>query len=218
MGIVYKIHCRITGEDYYGSTITTLKTRMRCHRSQKIKKCSSYPIIARGDYEVFELEIVEDDQLRVREKYYIMTYPCVNKYLPFITKDELKEKRSEQSKKHYEYNKEQRHQYYQDHKEEKNEQSKKRYEDHKEQIKIQRKQYRDNHKEEINERSKKYSHEHKEEITQRSKKRYEVHKEEILSRLSQPYMCQCGKQMTIGNKARHEQTKFHLDFIKNLTI
>ena len=34
-GKIYKVVCNITGEEYYGSTIKTLKERLRLHKASR---------------------------------------------------------------------------------------------------------------------------------------------------------------------------------------
>ena len=171
MGVVYKIHCRITGEDYYGSTKNDMKVRLWGHK--QMKGCSSKQIIERGDYEVVELEHVDDDQLLVRERHYITTYPCVNKKSPFRTEEEDKLYYQEWAKQH------------------------------KDELKQYNQEYRQTHYDKLREQHRKYQRENK---------------EKLKAQQSQLYTCQCGVKSWWGNKKRHERSKFHLDFIKNLSI
>jgi hypothetical protein len=71
------ICCNITGEVYYGATKVCWKSRLSAHKNEK-NLCRSRYIINRGDYEFIVLEEVDDDQLLVRENYYITTFPCIN--------------------------------------------------------------------------------------------------------------------------------------------
>ena len=87
MGIVYMLCCKTTGEAYYGSTTTDWKRRLNNH-CKKDNRCVSKQIIARNNYEFIILEEVDDEQLLIREKYYITTFPCINKLSPLRTKEE----------------------------------------------------------------------------------------------------------------------------------
>ena len=97
--LIYKIHCNITGDDYYGST-KDLNHRMSVHKCNTDKQnskraCSSKKIINRGDYIVSVVESldVESKQDALwRERYYIENYPCVNDSIPIQTKEERKQK------------------------------------------------------------------------------------------------------------------------------
>tara|TARA_R110000787_G_C13381866_1_gene441872 strand:+ start:449 stop:940 length:492 start_codon:yes stop_codon:yes gene_type:complete len=42
---------------------------------------------------------------------------------------------------------------------------------------------------------------------------YEENKQKQLTKVSVLYVCECGKELTIGKKARHEKTKFHLNYL-----
>ena len=93
--LIYKIHCNITNEDYYGST-KNLNHRMSCHKSntekQKTKRqCVSKQIIKRGDYivsvvETFDVET--KDEALWKERYYIENNSCINIAVPIKTKQE----------------------------------------------------------------------------------------------------------------------------------
>jgi hypothetical protein len=54
--MIYEIRCNVTGERYVGSTIRTLKDRVRCHRNDRRTSCCSHPIIDRGNYTAYEIE------------------------------------------------------------------------------------------------------------------------------------------------------------------
>jgi len=114
MGIVYKIHCLETGEDYYGST-KHYSRRKQQHKFQ-LRKCTSKQIIERGNYEFIILEQVEDTQLLVRERHYITTFPCVNKQIPLRSNaqyyQENKEKIRQIQVQYYQENKDKLKQYY----------------------------------------------------------------------------------------------------------
>jgi hypothetical protein len=78
MGIIYEIICWTTGLRYIGKTTQTLKQRLSHHKCST--KCSSKLILEHGNYEIYELETVEDESLlKEREKYYIQHTDCVNK-------------------------------------------------------------------------------------------------------------------------------------------
>jgi len=152
MGIVYMLCCKTTGETYYGSTTMDWKDRLTHHRS-KSNGCVSRHIIARNDYEFVILEEVDDEQLRVREKYYITTFPCINKQSPFRTREE-----------YLQYNK----QYRQDHKEE----IKQYRQDHKEERLEYDKQKYIRNKVLYNQKSNQYHKEHKDQIEQKQSRPY----------------------------------------------
>ena len=76
---IYMLVCNITGDTYYGSTYTTLKERLRRHKSRR--NCSSKIIINRGNYlPLIPLETNLSYAKKIeREDYYITNNVCVNK-------------------------------------------------------------------------------------------------------------------------------------------
>ena len=42
---------------------------------------------------------------------------------------------------------------------------------------------------------------------------YEENKKKQLTKVAELYVCECGKELTIGKKPRHEKTKFHLNYL-----
>ena len=91
-GYVYKIHCNITGEDYYGSTDQDIEERIWHHKGHK--ETMSSQIIERGDwcYEIMEeVDYIIKTDLYMRERYYVKNYPCVNVYNPYRTPEDWKE-------------------------------------------------------------------------------------------------------------------------------
>ena len=91
-GYVYKIHCNITGDDYYGSTDQDVEERIWHHKSHK--ECTSSQIIERDDWccEIMEeVDYVIKVDLLIRERYYIENYPCINILIPYRTNDEWRE-------------------------------------------------------------------------------------------------------------------------------
>ena len=94
MAITYCIVCNITGEKYYGSTVTTLSRRMSSHKCNK--DCSSIAIIERGDYDVYILGEYETKQeAKIKEDWYICNKKCINKQRVKVTYDERIERQRE---------------------------------------------------------------------------------------------------------------------------
>lgn len=124
-GIIYKISCNITGEDYYGSTKRDIKTRIYAHHRMD---CSSAKIIERGNYSYTQLEVVKYDdekELLNREKYYYKKYPNINRQSPISTIEEtIKRKKLQEQKP---ITRETKRRYYLNHKKEINEYRKEYY-------------------------------------------------------------------------------------------
>jgi hypothetical protein len=142
--IIYKLHCNITGEDYYGST-KDYKQRISIHKCSTEKQlskrqCMSKQIIDRGDY---TFSIVEEcyfetaQQLKQRERYYFENFPCINKVVPYKSREEKLQKNRDRSKSGVD--KDKREQYRAEHKEELAEKQRARYNNNKEEHKARRK-------------------------------------------------------------------------------
>jgi hypothetical protein len=112
-GKVYKIVCNNTGEQYFGSTIQPLSTRLGEHKRKKL--CSSKLIIERGNYEIILCELFacsSREELLMCERKWIESNDCVNKTSPIKTREEqlaykinYNKTHSEQVKQYYkEYN------------------------------------------------------------------------------------------------------------------
>ena len=161
-GKIYKIVCNITGEQYIGGTIQKLSQRLTQHvrDKNKDKKCKSKEIILRGDYQIILIENYpcnNKEELERKEREYIESNVCVNKYIPTRTDKEWRDTNKEAlCLKAKEYR-----------------------EEHKEVIAVKQKEYRDTHKEEIALIQKEYYDNHKELIKLRSNEYYDAHKEEV---------------------------------------
>ena len=185
-GKIYKIHCNVTGEDYYGSTTYTLQVRINDHTS-KCKKplnrqCKSRQIIERNN---FQIELVENypcetkKELHIRERYYIDNFPNINHYVPTRTQKEYKEI-------HKEFIKEYNANYCKEHRQERNEYSANLYKTNKD---------------------------YRQKGLERASQYYKENKKKVLERLLCKYVCECGVKGIVGNKSRHEKTQRHQKFL-----
>lgn len=143
-GIIYEIRCNETNEVYIGSTIKSMKDRMRIHIQRQ--NCSSMQIINRANYAVNILEQIECSEikdLRIRERFYFENTNCINILRPYLAPEEKEQERKEYQAQyrlaHKEKNKEYQKEY---HKADKNKEYKKGYnEANKDRIKEYNKQY-----------------------------------------------------------------------------
>ena len=107
MGCIYEIICWTTGLRYIGQTKSSLNKRLSQHKC--LHKCdkngSSKFVLEHGNYEIYELEKVEDELLREREIYYIQHTDCVN--INNGLSLNMKIYKKEYVKKHYEKTREQ---------------------------------------------------------------------------------------------------------------
>ena len=84
----------------------------------------------------------------------------------------------------------------------------------KEQKAISDKKYRESEKGKASQEKRKdyfTQYNNSEETKERKHEWYLANKERTLSKQAERYVCSCGKEVTIGKKARHEKTQFHID-------
>ena len=198
IGYVYKIHDNTNGDDYYGSTIQTLKERLRKHKNDL--NCSSKSIIQNGDYNMILVQTIQFEnkkQLLELEKYYINNFNCVNKQLPFRTDEERIEYQTKYREEYYELNKDKINEYL-----------KKYRENNKEKILEQKKEYYQLNKE----KAKEYYQLNKDKI----KEYREANKDKIKEKRKEKMTCKCGSIHRIVDISRHKKTKKHLIYINTI--
>ncbi len=225
-GKIYKIQAENGADEdiYIGSTCKKLCQRMTSHRScykkyknGKFSFTTSFFLFDKYGIENCKIYLIENvtatckEELTKAEGIHIRRLPCVNKNIPGRTKheysklyeEENKDKRRERKKLYEEKNKdkirERKKQYYIDNVEYKKE----KYQENKDKICEQHKVYREVNKDIIAERRKEY---------------YQANKQIILNKQKNIYVCQCGSELTISGKARHEKSKKHLEYIAKLPI
>ena len=217
-GKIYKIVCRKTGLQYFGSTTEpTLARRLVCHvgNFKSWKKgifnfITSFEVLKENDYYIELVELVpcsSKDELLVRERFHIQNNECVNKYIPLRTKNEYYEDNKEHLKEIGKKWKE-------EHKEEIVEYRKKRYVENKKEIIEKQQIYYNKHKEEKLEYANKYRIEHKEQIAEIKKEWYEANKEQITEKMKVKIDCPCGGKYTFGNTTNHKKTILHKNYLK----
>jgi hypothetical protein len=179
--------------------------------NKNIKYMTSYEILKYDDAYIeliYEEEFESLDALRAKEGKYQREMDCVNKMIQGRTRKEYYEENKPhilaQIKEYREINKEEmkekRIQYYQEHKEEILEQKHEYYQDNKEQI---------------HEYNQKYRKENIEQLTIKGKQYYDENKAKIIEKKKIKIECCCGSIYRRSEKARHEKSKKHLEYIKN---
>ena len=178
--IIYKLHCNITGDDYYGST-TNYKSRICSHKCKTEKElskrnCVSKQIILRGDYTFSIVEEYNCDtrkKLLERERYYIENNKCINMVVPYKSREEI--------------------------------------------LASKRQYWKDNNIK-LTEQKAVYRKTNREKLNKQQNERYHNNKEKIRAKYSEALVCDCGVSHTRNHKSRHLKSKFHLNFIKKLSI
>ena len=79
------------------------------------------------------------------------------------------------------------------------------YNNNKDKILDMRKEYYGENRDNIREFQKEYRIINKDELNEQSKKIYQENRDKILERKSTKYLCECGKALSHGNKAKHKK-------------
>jgi hypothetical protein len=201
-GKIYKLVSNQTDKIYVGSTTQPLYKRKSKHKSNYKKwvddntrsYMTSYEICKYGDCDIILIELFPCNskiELHARERHFIETLDCVNKYIPGRTKKEYGKIYREENKEEIKLKK------------------KKYRENNKEHLKQKSKEYYLDNKEIINQKKKKYQEDNKEEIKLKNKKYRENNKEKIKLKKNQKINCECGGRYTNCHKSRHLKTKKH---------
>jgi hypothetical protein len=214
-GKIYKMVCNKTGLVYIGSTTEKyLSNRLKGHRKDyryflngKNDFITSFKILENDDCYIELVELFpcnSKDELLARERYYFDTIKCVNKLRPKVTEEERITKDREYDKKYRETNKEKKQQYDQEYhtknKEKIQEKNRERYETNKEKRQEQNREWFENNKKKKQQYDQEYRAKNKEKISELKK---------VI------FTCICGSECRIADKARHEKTQKHLNFVKN---
>jgi hypothetical protein len=236
-GKIYKIIDLAYTEQYFGSTIQALCSRMALHRSDYkkrlnggITRCSSFILFDKYTPQGCKIELVEDfpcsskSELLKREGYYIQNHDCVNKQVAGRSHGEYmednKERIAARRKNFREMNAERI-----------KEQRKICFERRRDEILQRRRENRQLNPEKFREYDKNRYEKHKDVILGRNKayrdlnidrlrddKReyYHQHKDMILQRQLQPICCPvCNTYIVRANMSRHQKSKYCQEFKNN---
>jgi hypothetical protein len=201
-GIIYAIKSKQTDNIYIGSTLNTIKERMKNHRGDYNKYklgthryMTSFKLLEYDDYYyeiIEELDINDKKELHKKEgEYQLNTNNCINKLIAgrttkeYLCIEENKEKRKQQRKIYEEINKET--------------------------IKQQQKIYNENHREEL----KKKREENKEHNNNISKQYYNIIKDTLLEKRKEKMTCECGVTCRKADISTHYKSKKHINFCNN---
>ena len=192
-GKIYKIISNQTNDVYYGSTVEPyLTNRLSKHRqsykqwlNKKDKYTTSYEIVKFEDAKIILVE----------------TFPCNTKY-ELLAREQFYIDNSDCVNKLKAYCGVSKIEYHKQYK-------KKYHEENKEKILKYIKQYYKDNKQKIAQHTKQYNEENKEKISQYKKEYRDKNKLKI----NETFNCICGGKYLYGNKARHEISKKHHEFI-----
>jgi len=205
-GKIYRLVCNVSGKQYIGSTTQPLSKRKNKHKTDfnhykkgQFNYITSFMIIEGGNYDIFLIEnypCQSKEQLHARERHFIETTECVNKYIPTRTKQEWTKDNEE---KIAEYKKEY-------------------YEENKDRLKTIMKENYEKNKDRYNEQQREYYKENKEKLIERIKRNYEKHKEKYNEKRKEKVECECGSTVRKDKLNLHLKTKKHKNYLSSLSL
>ena len=220
-GKIYKLVNTEGTLTYIGSTTQTLAKRKsnhhesyKCWKNGKSSYVTSFKIfdVDEENCQIVLLEAYPCDskiELEKRERHYIETIECINKYRP-----------TRSDKEYYEDNKEKiqrfQKQYREDNKDKFQVYEKQYREDNKEKMQEFQKQYRKDNQEYFMEYKKQYYGDNKDKIQQRSHQYYEANKETIQQYKNEKHQCVCGGKYTTTTKARNFKSIKHINYMNSI--
>ena len=222
--VIYKLTCKnpeIT-DIYVGST-TQFTKRKNQHKSacnnknNKRHHLNVYQFI-RGNGSWINWQMVEIEKYRAtdkldlerRERYWLeQLHATLNSYVPTRTQKQYYEDNRERFIKY-------RKEYNEKHKDKISKQTKEYREKHKDKISKQTKEYREKHKDQLAKQKKQYYEDNREQIKNHHAEYYEANRERILNRIKEKVVCECSSVIRRGDKARHERTNKHKQYIASL--
>ena len=134
-------------------------------------------------------------ELNKREGEHIRNSICVNRKISGQTKKE----------------------YWEENKTKLHEKQKQYREDNKESIRQGQKEHRNNNKKLLSEKKKIYRQANKETIQAKDRLYHDLNKEAINEKRRQQYFCDCGKVLSNSNKARHQKSLTHQQYLNSLS-
>ncbi|ARF11755.1 hypothetical protein Klosneuvirus_2_191 [Klosneuvirus KNV1] len=197
-GKIYKIISSQMIKCYVGSTaLKQLSTRLVGHKSSyksyqnnKNHYFTSFEIVQYDDCEIVLVENFpcnSEEELHIREGYWIKQLDCVNRYVTGRTRAE----------------------FFNDNCEIIRARDRKRHAKNKEQRNLNQKFYRKNNPEKTKQQDKTKYEKHKGKILVKAKEYYEKNKEKIKQRESEIVKCECDSEIRRGNLANHKRTQKH---------
>ena len=230
--IIYKLCCKDTTiSDIYIGHTTNFTQRKNQHKTsccnENDKKYNQYVyqfIRNNGGWDNWSMIQIQEHNLKNKREaesteHYWIEQLCakLNTNKPYAKcKEEPKIYKENWYEEKKDYILEKAKQNYEDNKEDKLEYQKQYAEEHKEYITEKQKEYSEKNKEKLSEQKKIYREQHKEEAKEKHKTWRETNKEKLKEQKSEIINCECGNQYTFGNKHRHLQAKFHIDYQNKL--
>jgi hypothetical protein len=202
-GKIYKLVSDHTDEIYIGSTVQKLCHRLSGHkRDCKVKNCTSKKLFELGKVKIILIENYScnsKEELLKHERHHIETTNCVNKCIPFRSKEEKIQHKIK---------------YNEDNKELISKTKKEHYLKNKEEILKKMKEYHLKNKEDISKKMKEYNLKNKDKIKEYKNEYRLKNKDKIKERNKERTICDCGLDVNKAHITRHKNSKKHMDLMK----
>ena len=227
----YKIVCNdlsITN-CYVGHTLNLTKRRNShksscCNEDTKLYNKYLYTFIREnGGWQNWQMVLIDTHSFENREgalkkeREYIEKYNAnLNQYLPIISKDEIKTRKSQYREDNKEYLLEKKNIYYEENKDDIKEKKKQYYLTNKQLLNEKNKLYRQQHKEHLKTLRLQHYDENNDKILEKKKVYYEQNRDYILERHKQKVGCPCGSVVCKSDIRKHERSNKHQDYMKFL--
>ena len=200
---IYKLVLDHTDQIYIGSTCQNLCDRLSGHARdfRKGKNCSSKKLFELGKVKIILIENVPCDskeELLKHERNYIETMVCVNKLIPFRSKEEKIEYQKEYKLKN-------------------NEEILKKMKEYRLKNKEKKKEYDLKNIDKIKESKKEHYLKNKDKLKEKQNEYRLKNIDKIKERKKLRTICDCGLDVNKNDITRHKRTKKHFDIIKSKT-
>jgi len=215
---------------YVGSTTKQyLSQRIEKHHSnyKQWKKngkgfMSSFTLFEKYGFNECYIELLErcpckiSEELLKKEREWFDKLNCVNLVKPFVTEEEIAERGRKYNEEHKEEIAEKRKIYYETNKEELSEKAKEYYDTHKEERGEYHKKWSESHKEDLAEYNKDYREKNREFLLQQAKDYKIKIADKRNEQMKERYVCDCGVESLLWNKARHNRSKKHQEYLSTV--
>ena len=207
-GKIYKLVSDHTDQIYIGSTIQSLCQRLGGHKrdfKRETLRCMSKKLIQLGDVKIILIENYpcnSKEELLKHERHYIETTNCVNKSIPFRSKEEKIQHKIK---------------YNEDNKELISKTKKEHYHHNKEEILKKQSEYYIKNKDKLKEKHKEYRLKNIDKIKEKHKEHRLKNKDKIKESKKVRTICDCGLDVNKAHISRHKKSKRHLNLMESKT-
>lgn len=213
-GKIYKIVCNTSGKCYVGSTVKArlcdrLSGHVYEHKMNNSKNTKSFEIIEGGNYDIVLIEnfpCSTKEELHARERHWIESLECVNRYIPTRTTKEYQDANKDDIKaKKQKYRAENK------------DKIKEWYHANKNQLKEKRHAYNEANPDKVNEYRKEYREANKDKIREYNKEYNKVNNDKRNEWRRKVVACECGILVSKRNMKAHKNSLTHQEQLNKKT-